>query len=165
MWIIDCDLHTRYQQVAAMNEETGEVVELRLEHAGDAVRLFYAALLKGSLVGIESIGYTQWFERLLTELGHELWIGDAAEIRAASVRHQKADIRDARLILQLLGDQRFPRLWLPPAEDREARRLLWHRVKTVPVRTMGGTAPSVPSCLSPSELPLNGNPKMRNPQG
>lgn len=89
MWIIDCDLHTRYQQVAAMNEETGEVVELRLEHAGDAVRLFYAALLKGSLVGIESIGYTQWFERLLTELGHELWIGDAAEIRAASVRHQR----------------------------------------------------------------------------
>ena len=74
------------------------------------MRLFYAALPKGSLVGIESIGYTQWFERLLTELGHELWIGDAAEIRAARVRHQKTDIRDARLILQLLGDQRFPRL-------------------------------------------------------
>ncbi|MGA8101752.1 MAG: hypothetical protein WB869_06335 [Candidatus Acidiferrales bacterium] len=43
---------------------------------------------------------------MLTELGHELWIGDAAEIRAANVGHQKTDIRDARLILQLLGDQR-----------------------------------------------------------
>ena len=136
MWIIGCDLHTRYQQVAAINKETGELIELRLEHAGDAVRLFYAALPKGSMVGIESLGYTQWFERLLTEWGHELWIGDAAEIRAASVRHQKTDIRDARLILQLLDDGRFPRLWLPSAEDRDARRLLLHRVKTVQMRTM-----------------------------
>src|SRR5580698_8040944 len=47
------------------------MVELRLEHAGDALRLFYVALRKASAVGIESIGYTQWFERLLTELGHE----------------------------------------------------------------------------------------------
>jgi hypothetical protein len=31
MWIIGCDLHTRYQQAAAMNDETGEVVELRLD--------------------------------------------------------------------------------------------------------------------------------------
>ena len=79
--------------MAAINKETGEVIELRLEHAGDAVRLFYAALPKGSVVGIESIGYTQWFERLLTELGHELWIGDAAEVRAANVGHPKTDIR------------------------------------------------------------------------
>ncbi len=98
------------------------MVELRLEHAGDAVRLTYAARPKASVVGIESIGHTQWFERLLTELGYELWIGDAAEIRAASVRHPKTDIGGARLILQLLDEQRFPRLWLPSAEDREARR-------------------------------------------
>src|SRR6202050_193772 len=136
MWIIGCDLHTRYRQVAAMNKETGELVELRLERAGDAVRLFYAALPKGSIVGIESLGYTQWFERLLTQWGHELWIEDCAAIRASSVRHQKTDIRDARLILQLLDDGRFPRLWLPSAEDRDARRLLLHRVKTVQMRTM-----------------------------
>lgn len=128
-------MHTRYQQVAAIDQETGAVVEVRLEHAGDAVRLFYPALPKGSVVGIESIGYTQWFEKMLTELGHELWIGDAAEFRAANVRHPKTDIPDARLILQLLDEQRFPRLWLPTAEERDARRLLWHRVKTVQMRT------------------------------
>jgi transposase len=31
-------------------------------------------------VGIEASGYARWFERLLAELGVELWIGDAAEI-------------------------------------------------------------------------------------
>ncbi len=66
------------------------------------MRKFYAALPTGSLVGIESTGYAQWFQCLLVELGHQLWIGDAAELRAASVRQQKTDTRDARFLLQLL---------------------------------------------------------------
>ena len=44
----------------------------------------------------------QWFERTLREHHHELWIGDAAEIRAAMVRKQKTDPRDALHILDLL---------------------------------------------------------------
>jgi transposase len=84
-----------------MNRATGELVELSLEHQGEAVRRFYAALPAASVVGIESTGYAQWFERLLAELGQVLWVGDAAEIRAASVRQQKTDVRDAQLLLQL----------------------------------------------------------------
>jgi transposase len=42
-------------------------------------------------VGIEATGHTRWFERMLAEMGHELWIGDAAQIRAAMVRKQKTD--------------------------------------------------------------------------
>src|ERR1700680_2860707 len=30
-------------------------------------------------VGMEATGYSRWFERLLAELGIEVWIGDAAE--------------------------------------------------------------------------------------
>ena len=32
MKIVGCDLHTRYQQIAMLDEETGELVERRLEH-------------------------------------------------------------------------------------------------------------------------------------
>ena len=32
MKIVGCDLHTRYQQVAMLDAETGELVERRLEH-------------------------------------------------------------------------------------------------------------------------------------
>jgi hypothetical protein len=32
MKIVGCDLHTRYQQVAVLDEETGELIERRLEH-------------------------------------------------------------------------------------------------------------------------------------
>jgi hypothetical protein len=135
MWIIGCDLHTRYQQVAALETTTGELVEHRLEHEGEAVRQFYAALPAGARIGIEATGHAQWFERLLAELGHELWVGDAAEIRAAAVRQQKTDARDAQLLLQLLVEKRFPRIWFPSGEERETRRLLLHREKLLRMRT------------------------------
>ena len=44
MKIVGCDLHTRYQQIAMLDEETGEVVERRLEHESGEARRFYAGL-------------------------------------------------------------------------------------------------------------------------
>ena len=75
-----CDLHTRYQQIAMLDEETGEFVERRLEHANGETKEFYAKLAGAVRVGIEATGHTRWFERMLAELGHELWMGDAARI-------------------------------------------------------------------------------------
>jgi hypothetical protein len=83
MMIIGCDLHTRYQQIAMVDTETGELVERRLEHESGEARAFYAGLKGAVRVGIEATGHTAWFEALLAELGHELWMGDAAKIRAA----------------------------------------------------------------------------------
>ena len=62
---------------------------------------------------MEAIGNTQWFEKMLAEQGHELWIGDAAQIRASVVRQQKTDGRDATHMLDLLLEGRFPRIWVP----------------------------------------------------
>jgi hypothetical protein len=45
---------------------------------------------------------------MLSEYGHELWAGDAAEIRASMVRKQKTDPLDALHILELLVTDRFP---------------------------------------------------------
>jgi len=86
MKIVGCDLHTRYQQIAMLDDETGELVERRLGHENGEARAFYSALSSPVRVGIEATGHTRWFERMLAELGHELWIGDAAEIRASVVR-------------------------------------------------------------------------------
>ena len=44
MKIVGCDLHTRYQQIAMLDTETGEVIERRLEHAHGEARAFYAGL-------------------------------------------------------------------------------------------------------------------------
>src|SRR5512140_1297203 len=138
MKIVGCDLHTRYQQIAMLDEETGELVERRLEHASGEAKEFYTQLAGPVRVGIEATGHTRWFERLLAESGHELWIGDAARIRAADVRKQKTDARDAALLLELLLSGRFPRLWRPNSEQRDLRQLLWHRQKLVWMRNAVG---------------------------
>ena len=137
MRIIGCDFHSRYQQIAMLIEETGEVVERRLEHENGEARAFYASLPKPVRVGIEATGYTQWFERLLQELRHELWVGDAAAIRARAVRKQKYDQRDAQHILRLMTDQKnpFPRISMPSLSERDLRQLFIHRVRLVQWRT------------------------------
>src|SRR3990172_7937021 len=112
MLIIGCDDHTRFQQIAMLDTETGQIG-----------------------VGMEATGPAQWFERMLRECGHELWVGDAAKIRASVVRKQKTDSRDALPILDLLLTERFPRIWMASVAGRDARQLLRHRMKLGRFRT------------------------------
>ena len=121
MNIMGCDLHTRYQVVAWIDEETGEIRTRRLEHENGEARAFYAGLPRGARVGIEATFPALWFERMLAECGHELWVGDAARIRASEVRQQKTDTRDAEHMLDLLRTDRFPRSWFACPAARVAR--------------------------------------------
>lgn len=134
MLIIGCDYHPSWQQVCWLDTETGETQEGKLEHASGEAEGFYRQLSSAALVGMESTGNCQWFVELLERLGHELWIGDAAKIRASEVRQQKHDRRDAALILKLLLEGRFPRVWTPSSEEKDLRQLLIHRHKLVRLR-------------------------------
>ena len=81
MWIIGCDFHSS-QQLAIFDNLTGEIEEKKLLHPGQAAE-FYRGLQGEVRVGMESGCPSQWFRQLLEECGHQLWIGDAARIRAA----------------------------------------------------------------------------------
>ena len=138
MVIIGCDYHPSMRQIAWLDTATGEGGERRLEHSGGEAERFYRELKQRGVqvrVGIEATGHTRWFERLLAELGMELWIGNPAKIATQRVRKQKTDRQDAQLLLQLLVEGRFPRLWVPSAENRDLRQLLWHRHRLVQMRT------------------------------
>lgn len=135
MKIVGCDFHPQWQQVAVFDTETGEISEQKLKNGSGEAEQFYRALGPTALVGIEACGNSQWFLELLERLGHEVWVGDAAQIRASYVRKQKTDRRDAQHILHLLMEGRFPRLWMPTAEHRDMRQLLIHRHKLVEIRT------------------------------
>jgi transposase len=134
MILIGCDFHPSWQQVCWLDKETGETEERKLVHAPGEAERFYRRFPAPVLVGMESTGNCQWFVDLLTGLGHEVWIGDAAKIRASDARQQKHDRRDAALLLQLLLEGRFPRIWTPSSEQRDQRQLLIHRHKLVRLR-------------------------------
>ena len=134
MLIIGCDFHPKFQQIVFMDTETGELQERRLNHPTEAEG-FYRSL-KGNQVriGIEATGNFRWFRRLLDELGHELLVGNPTEIRVSMPRNQRTDKRDARGILKLLLEDRFPVVWLPSVADEDVRQLLLHRCRLVRLR-------------------------------
>jgi transposase len=135
MMIIGCDFHPSWQQVCWLDTETGESGERKLVHAEGDAEGFYRQVPAPALIGMEATGNCHWLVDLLAEIGHELWVGDAAQIRASYVRQQKTDKRDAAHILKLLAEGRFPRIWMPSSEVRDLRQLLLHRHKLVIIRT------------------------------
>ena len=137
MIIIGVDYHPEFQQIASVDTDSGEFQEKRLAHPEEAEKFYrdLAAQGKKVRVGMEASGHARWFERLLAELQFELWIGDAAQIRAKRVRKQKTDRQDAQLILKLMLKDDFPQIWVPSWENRDLRQLLWHRHRMVQART------------------------------
>ena len=121
--------------MAWLDSETGETGERKLVHASGEAKQFYAQLTAPVLIGMEATGNSQWFIELVEDLGHEIWVGDAAQIRASFVRKQKTDKRDAAHILKLVVQGRFPRLWTPDREQRDLRQLVLHRHKLVEMRS------------------------------
>ncbi len=84
MMIIGVDYHPSFQTIAFLIEETGECGERELNHSDGEAERFYRELKERGVsvrVGMEATGHARWFERLLAELGFELWIGDPAEIK------------------------------------------------------------------------------------
>ncbi len=137
MIIIGADYHPGCQQIAFVDTDTGEFQERGLEHREEAEKFYRELATQGMKVrvGMEASGHARWFERLLAELNFELWVGDAAEIETKRVRKQKTDREDARLLLRLLLEDRFPRIWVASWENRDLRQLLWHRHRMVQART------------------------------
>ncbi len=134
MLLIGCDFHPSWQQVCWMDTGTGETEEHKVVHAPGEAEKFYGRFAAPARIGMEATGNCQWFVDLLAKLGHEVWIGDAAKIRASDVRQQKHDRRDAALLLRLLREDRFPRIWTPSSAEKDLRQLLIHRHKLVRLR-------------------------------
>jgi transposase len=91
MIIVGCDFHPKWQQVAVLDAETGEIGEHKLMNGDGQAEQFYRSLPAPALVGIEACGNSQWFIDMLERLGHEVWIGDAAQIRASAACPEPAE--------------------------------------------------------------------------
>ena len=131
---IGVDIHP-HQQTAAFLSESGNVKTITLHHNKNDVRGFYSRFPKAT-VGIESTGSYRWFENMLFELGHELLIGSAHEIRLLARSRHKNDKLDAKHILELLREDVFPAIWKRPQESSQALELLRLRHNLVRQRTI-----------------------------
>jgi len=83
--IIGCDFHPRFQQIAFIDQETGEYEERRLNHTEEAERFYRSLAGRQVRIGAEATGNFRWFRRLMQELGHEFLLGMQA--RSAPAVH------------------------------------------------------------------------------
>ena len=133
---IGVDIHARQQTLSYLDTADGATGQVELSHERDDIKGFYSKFEGEVIIGIEACGYTNWFEELMEQLGHQLLVGDAAEIRRLARRRQKNDRRDADLLLELLLHHEFPALFRYSRESREVLRQLRYRHKLVKLRTM-----------------------------
>src|SRR6185436_5439106 len=134
---IGVDFHARQQTICYLKTETGELVTCELKHQDkQKVRAFYAQFRGPVIVGLEASGYSPWFERMLEQLGCEVWLGHATEIRRRARWRQKNDRRDAELIWELMVHDEFPQLHRPAVQSREVLRMLRYRQKLIKLRTL-----------------------------
>jgi len=134
---IGVDFHARQQTICYLKTETGELVTGELKHQDkEQVRAFYQQFQAPVIIGLEASGYSPWFETMLEQVGHQVWLGHATEIRRRARWRQKNDRRDAELILDLMLHHEFPRLHRPALASREVLRMLRYRQKLIKFRTM-----------------------------
>ena len=130
------DLHVSKETVCWCDTAEGEIRERTLDHRVEDVGRFYAQFGAGAVIGVESSGYSLWFQQMVEGLGMELRVGDAYAIRQMARRRQKNDRRDAALLLDLLLRGDFPAVHVPCAASREVLSLLRYRHRLVGMRTM-----------------------------
>jgi transposase len=132
---IGVDFHPHQQTVAWCNTQTGETRTFDMVNDLEEVRKFYTSLPEPATVGIEASARAVWFENMLVETGHKLFVGNPVLIRKRATSRHKNDRRDAELILELLIRNEFPALWRRSHEDNQILEILRLRLSLVRQRT------------------------------
>jgi len=132
---IGVDFHPHQQTVAWCDTQTGETQTFDLMHDIKKVREFYSSLPEPAVIGIEASSRAAWFEKMLFESGHKLFVGNPVLIRKRATSRHKNDRRDAELILQLLMRDEFPALWRRSPESGQVLEILHLRQSMTGQRT------------------------------
>ena len=132
---IGVDFHPHQQTVAWCDTQTGETRTFNLAHDLEKVRKFYTSLPEPAIVGVEASARAVWFENMLFESSHKLFVGNPVLIRKRATSRHKNDRRDAELILRLLMANEFPALWRRPPLSNQILEILRLRLSLVQQRT------------------------------
>jgi transposase len=132
---IGVDIHPYQQTAAWCDKGTGETGTVDLKHDLEKVREFYSSLPGPAVIGIEASARATWFENMLFETGHKLFVGNPVLIRKRATSRHKNDRRDAQLILELLLRGEFPAIWRRPPESSRVIEIVGLRQSLVRQRT------------------------------
>jgi len=128
---IGVDLHPHQQTAAWCDTRTGEADTVDLKHDLGKVRAFYTGFREPAIVGIEASAKMSWFETMVFETGHKLFVGNPVLTASRRSSRHKNDRRDAELILELLLRSEFPAIWRRPLESNQVIEIMGLRQSLV----------------------------------
>lgn len=132
---IGVDLHPHQQTASWCDTQTGETRTVDMKHNSPEVERFYSSFSEQAEIGIEASSKAAWFENMIFEKGHKLFVGNPVLIRKRATSRHKSDRRDAELILELMMRGEFPSIWRRPPESTEVVEVIGFRQSLVRQRT------------------------------
>lgn len=127
---VGLDYHDSVVQVCVLDRDGYELGNGRVDNQLGAILDFVDRVSEGRVVtavGIESCCGAANLAEQLRQHGWEVELAHAGICSRMKQNPDKTDFSDAQLLADLVRVGYLPRVWLPPAEIRDLRRLTRHR--------------------------------------
>ena len=135
MVYVGIDVHRKRSQVAIVDEDSNEILNRNVSNEPGELMPILGRLDKGTPVVFEAAYGWGWLADLLDDLGLEAHLAHPLATKAIASARLKDDKVDARTLANLLRADLVAEGWIAPADVRQLRMLLRHRVALVRVRT------------------------------
>jgi len=133
---VGMDQHKRFTVAAALNPETGHVIERRFEHDDpDAVTAFLASFDDDVRVTLETTGNWYWLADLIESAGASLRLCHTVEAKRRRRGRAKNDRLDAIGLAELSAEDRVPESYVPARDERDRRERHRFRIRLVRIQT------------------------------
>jgi len=135
MYYMGIDHHKQYSHITVLDEK-GEVIKTeKVWNTGREVREFLSGL-DDEISGVVEAGYSHYtMMDLMESVGVKMKIAHPEQVKAIAKAKIKTDKRDSKILAHLLRSDLVPEVYCRNEENREAQRILRHRVTYVRMQT------------------------------
>jgi transposase len=135
MYYMGIDHHKQYSHITVL-DETGEVIKAeRVGNTRKEVKVFLHDL-DGKIEGVIEAGYSHYtMMDLMESEGVSMKIAHPEQVKAIAKAKIKTDKRDSKILAHLLRSNLIPEVYRRDNKNREAQRILRHRMTYVRMQT------------------------------
>ena len=136
MYYMGIDHHKQYSHITIMDEKGSIIKADRVLNRRRKVEDFLFEIRNEELKAVIESGYSTYtMVDLLEDLGVKVKIAHPLQVKAIAQAKIKTDKRDSKILAHLLRSDLIPEAWRRSSSNREAQRILRHRMNYVKIQT------------------------------
>jgi transposase len=129
------DSHKHYTLMEREQVQSGQVVQLRIEHCPGAIRKALAGCQAGTTVAVEAMGSWYWIVEEIEQAGLVPALVHPRKAKLMMGMINKSDKLDVHGLNRLQRNQTLPTVWIAPAQLRDLREVTRVRMVLAQHRT------------------------------